>query len=196
MLGRQTPWKPSQPAITSHSSSSSRPSCRYRISGRSVSSVVHRDVRDLEVKGQTRLEAKADQVLDELGLAVDHDRAPVGEVAQRDPVALARELELDPVVDEPLALQPLARAGLHEEVDDRLLDDPGTDARLDVLATPVFEDHRVDALELEEVAERESGRTCADDAHLRARFGSAASLLSSRTRWAIANAPLAAGTPQ
>ena len=157
--------------------------------------VVHRDVRDLEVEGQTRLEAKADQVLDELGLAVDHDRAPVGEVAQRDPVALARELELDPVVDEPLALQPLARACLHEEVDDRLLDHPGADARLDVLAAAVFEDHRLDALELEEVAEREPGRAGADDAHLRARAAHP-SPFSSRTRWAIANAPLAAGTPQ
>ncbi len=110
-------------------------------------------------------------------------------------MALACELELDPVVDEPLALQSLARARLHEEVDDRLLDDPCADARLDVLAAPVFEDHRVDALELEEVAEREPGWTGADDAHLRAR---AAHPLrsSSRTRWAIANAPLAAGTPQ
>ena len=157
--------------------------------------VVQRHVRDLEVEGQTRLEAKADQVLDELGLAVDHDRPPVGEVAQRDPVAFARELELDPVVDEPLPLQALTSACLHEEVDDRLLDDPCTDARLDVLAAPVFEDHRVDALALEEVAEREPRWAGADDAHLRAR---AAHTLpsSSRTRWAIANAPLAAGTPQ
>ena len=156
--------------------------------------LVHGDVGDLEVEGQARLEAKPDQVLDELGLAVDHDRAPVGEVAQRDPVALAGELELDPVVDEPLALQPLAGARLHEEVDDRLLDDPCTDTRLDVLAAPVFEDHRVDALELEEVAEREPGRAGADDPDLRASAAQAAP--SSSTRWAIANAPLAAGTPQ
>ena len=136
-----------------------------------------------------------DQVLDELGLAVDHDRPPAGEVAQRDPVALARELELDPVVDEALALQPLARTCLHEEVDDRLLDDPGTGARLDVLAAPAFEDHGVDALEGEEKAERESRGPGADDAHLRAP-GTQALAPSSRTRWAIANAPLAAGTPQ
>ena len=69
----------------------------------------------------------------------------------------------------PSRCEPLPGAGLHEEVDDRLLEDPCTDARLDVVAAPVLEDHRIDALELEEVAERESGRTGADDADLRAR---------------------------
>ena len=57
-----------------------------------------------------------------------------------------------PVVDEPLALQPLADAGLDEQVDDRLLEDAGADARLDVLAAPVLEDDRLDALAVEEVA--------------------------------------------
>ena len=69
-------------------------------------------------------------------------------------MALACELELDPVVDEPFTLQPLARARLDEEIDDGLLDDPCTGARLDVLTASVFEDHRVDALEREEMAER------------------------------------------
>jgi hypothetical protein len=64
-----------------------------------------------------------------------------------------------------------------------------------VLAASVFEDHRVDALEMQEVAEREPGRTRADDADLGAGSGQARPS-SSRTRWAIANAPLAAGTPQ
>ena len=108
---------------------------------------------------------------------------------------LTCELQLDAVVHEALTLQALARAGLDEEVDDRLLEDAGADACLDVLAAPVFQDHRVDALEVQEVSERESGRACADDPYLGAGSAQAAPS-SSSTRWAIANAPLAAGTPQ
>ena len=48
---------------------------------------------------------------------------------------------------------------------------------------------------LQQVAEREPGWAGADDAHLRARSTQAVPS-SSRTRWAIANAPFAAGTPQ
>ena len=56
------------------------------------------------------------------------------------------ELQLDAVVHEALAQHALARAGRDEEVDDRLLEDAGADACLDVLAAPVFQDHRVDVL--------------------------------------------------
>ena len=59
----------------------------------------------------------------------------------------------------------------------------------------LFQDHRVDALEVQEVSERESGRACADDPYLRAGSAQMAPS-SSSTRWAIANAPFAAGTPQ
>ena len=82
-----------------------------------------------------------------------------------------------------------------EEVDDRLLEDAGADACLDVLAAPVLQDHRVDALAVQEVSERESGRACTDDPYLGAGSAQAAPS-SSSTRWAIANAPFAAGTPQ
>ena len=85
--------------------------------------------------------------------------------------------------------------GLDEEVDDRLLDHACADARLDVLAAPVFEDDGVDALAMEEVTERESRGPGADDPDLRPGGGHSFSS-SSSTRWAIAKAPLAAGTPQ
>ena len=74
-----------------------------RIRGRSVSSSCDADVVDLEEQRQPALEPRGDQVLDDLGLAVDDDRPAAGELAERDPVPLAVELELDPVVDDPLA---------------------------------------------------------------------------------------------
>ena len=157
--------------------------------------VVHRDVRRVEVESSTGLQAQADQVLDDLGLTVDDDRASVREVAQRDAVPLARELHLDAMMHEALALQAFASAGLDEEVDDRLLEDAGADACLDVLAAPVFQDHRVDALEVQEVSEGESCWACTDDPYSGAGSAQVAPS-SSSTRWAIANAPFAAGTPQ
>ena len=105
---------------------------------------MHRDVLDPEVERPPGVEAKLDPVLDELGLAVDDDRPAAGEIAQRDPVALAVEPELDPVVDEPFAQQPLSGAGLHEHVDHALLEHAGPDPSRDVLPAPVLEDDRVD----------------------------------------------------
>ena len=103
---------------------------------------------------------------------------------------LAVELELDPVVDDPLALHPLAHARLDQQVGDTLLENSRSDPRLDVLAAPVLEHDRVDPLQVEEVREHEARRAGTDDADL------CAHQPSSRTRWAIANAEFAAGTPQ
>ena len=157
--------------------------------------VVHRDVRRLEVEISTGLEAETDQVLDDLGLTVDDDRPSVGEVAQRDAVPFTCELQFDAVVHEALAQHALARAGRDEEVDDRLLEDAGADACLDVLAAPILQDHRVDALQVQEVSERESRWACTDDPYSGAGSAQVAPS-SSSTCWAIANAPFAAGTPQ
>ena len=71
---------------------------------------------------------------------------PPGEVAQRDAVALAVELQLDAVVDEALALHALADAGRGEQVDRALLEHAGADALLDVLAAARLEHDRLDAL--------------------------------------------------
>ena len=87
-----------------------------------------------------------DQVLHDLRLPVDRDRLAAGERRHVDPVPLARELQLDAVVHEALACQPLAHARLGEEIDDALLEHARADARLDVLAAAVLEDHRLDAL--------------------------------------------------
>ena len=157
--------------------------------------IVDAHVLDVEVEGRTRVEAQPDEVFDELGLSVDHDRAPSREIAQRDAVALSCELELDPVMDDSLPPETFAGTRLHEQLADLVLDHARPDACLDVLAAAVLEDHVLDPLAVEEMAEREPRRAGADDAHLRPRPAHACPS-SSRTRWAIANAPFAAGTPQ
>ena len=142
--GRETPWKPSQPAITIAFELVARPLLK-RMRGRSVSRSCKRDVVDLEVERRAALETGCDQVLDDLGLAVDHDRAAAGQVAERDAVALAVELQLDPVVDDAFALACRSPTPAStQEVDRALLEHAGADPVLDVVAAAALEDHGLD----------------------------------------------------
>src|SRR5262249_26511732 len=100
--------------------------------------VVDGDVGDLEVQRQAGGQARGRQVLYDLGLTVDDDAAPAGQLAHRDVMALAVVLQVDPAVDDPLAVHPLADAGVAQQVDGSLLEDPGADALLDVLARAVL----------------------------------------------------------
>ena len=77
--------------------------------------------------------------------------------------------QIDPVVLQPLPRQSLARPEIVDEVDGVLLEQTGTRALLDVLATAVLQDHALDSLALEQEAERQPGRPGADDPHLGAR---------------------------
>ena len=167
MLGRQTPWKPSQPAITSHSSSCLAPSWVNASRGRVGLQVRHRDVADLEQQRPAAFQPRLDQILDHLGLPVDDDRL-AGQLVEGDPVTLAVELELDPVMDDPLALHPPAHAGLRQQVGGPLLEHARANARLDVVSAAVLDHDRIDPLAVEQVGERQPGRPRADDPDLRA----------------------------
>jgi hypothetical protein len=163
--------------------------------GALIVEVMERYVRDLEVERCIRIEPKLNEILDDFRLAVDDDRPSPGELAQGDPMALSGELELDASMDEALATQSLACAGFDKQVDDRMLDDPCSDAGFDVRTAAKLEDDRVDPLAVKEVAKKEARRPAADDPDLRALVSQSAPS-SERTRSAIAKAPFAAGTPQ
>ena len=79
---------------------------------------------------------------------------------------LAREPQLDAVVDEPLAPQPLADADLVQQVDRALLQHARADPLLDVLAAPVLEHDGVDARQVQQMREHQSGGPGADDPDL------------------------------
>ena len=132
--------------------------------------VRHRDVADLEEQRPAAVQPRLDQILDHLGLPVDDDRL-AGQLVEGDPVPLAVELELDPVVDDPLALHPPAHAGLRQQVGGPLLEHARANARLDVVAAAVLDHDRIDPLAVEQVGERQPGRPRADDPDLRAAHG-------------------------
>ncbi len=70
-------------------------------------------------------EPPRDQVLDDLRLGVDRHRPPAGQLAEVEVVALPRELQVDPVVLDPLGVQPLADPGRAEQLDGAGLEHAG-----------------------------------------------------------------------
>ncbi len=105
-------------------------------------------------------------------------------------MTLALELEVDPVVHDPLAFEPDADTDLAEQVGVPLLDHTGADPLLAVLAAARLDDDRLDPLGLEDPRQGQPGRAGADDADLGLHSLSASTLRSTLNAW------LAAGTPQ
>src|SRR5216684_4671343 len=129
--------------------------------------IVYADVDRLEQDRSAVGQPPRDQVLYHLLLAVDGHALP-DQLAEIDVVQGAAEGEIDPVVKHGFALHALADAGLGEEVARPLLDQAGADAALDIVAAAALQDHRLDALEVQEMGEHQPGRSSADDTDLRA----------------------------
>ncbi len=116
--------------------------------------VVEADIRDGVEERAAGGTARRDQILDDPVLAVDRDRAPAGQLAQRDPVAPAEEAQLDPVVDEPFALDARGEPDVTEHVHHALLEHACAHTRDHVLLRSVFEHDRLHPRAVEEVGEQ------------------------------------------
>ena len=145
-----------------------------------------------EKERQSARDSRRDEIFDDFRLAVDEDRAAVGELVQRHVMALVAELEVDAAVDDAFAVHALADAGGSQQIDGSLLEHAGADTCLDVLAGAALEDDGLDAFVLEEARERKSRRTRAEDADLRSRRLHVA-WSSSSTCCAIAKARVGGG---
>ena len=153
------------------------------------------DVGHLEQQRQPVVDPSRDQILDHLGLPVDDDRPAAGELVERQVMPVARELQVDAAVHDPLSLQTLANAGADQRLDRSLLEHAGADPVLDVVAAAVLEHDRLDPRAVEQLRQREPRRAGTDDRDLRARAAQEAPS-SASTSCATAKAWFAAGTPQ
>ena len=116
---------------------------------RVVVDVLRGHVGDCEQQWRAPVKLGLDEILRHFGLAIDPDLA-AAELGEVQVVPGARVLQVDAVVGEALALQPVTDAGVDQRLHRVLLKDARADAGLDVVPRPVLQHDRVDALELEE----------------------------------------------
>ena len=166
MLGRQTPWKPSQPATKSQPSSSASPLLSEADLGAWPVEPVDAEALGFESDRAAGREPGRDQVLHDLVLAVDRDRLAAGQPGEVDPVAPAGEGDLEPLVDQALARHPRAEPELVQQVDGALLEHARPDPGLDVVPAVALEHDRIDALPLQQMRQQQARRARADDADL------------------------------
>jgi hypothetical protein len=133
---------------------------------RSGCEAVHAEGFGVEENLAAGREAGLNQVLDHLLLAVDHDGATAGKVAQGDAVAPAGEAQLDAVVDQALAVHARPGAALAQQIRCSLLEHAGTHTPLDILAVTMLEHDRVHTMPREQVGKGQPGGTGADDGDL------------------------------
>ncbi len=127
--------------------------------------VVQLGVGDLEADVDAVGQVRGDEVLHDLLLAVDEDRAS-GEVGEVDAMTPAGEAQFGAVVRHALGVHAAADARLAQRLGRPVFEHAGAHACLDVGARARFEHHRFDALQVQQPGEQESRRTRADDRHL------------------------------
>jgi hypothetical protein len=98
-------------------------------------------------------------------LAVDRNR-PAGERFEIHAVTAAAKTQLDAVVDEPFALEPVADSRIDQQVDRALFEHAGPDAFFRVAAAMALDHRRGYAGAVQQVRQQQSGRTGPDDGDL------------------------------
>ena len=194
MLGRQTPWKPSQPAMTSHSSSCSRALVAEADARPLRLEIVHARRRRPRRAAAPASSRALDQVLHDLRLAVDDDAAPAGELAQRMRCRSPSNCSSMPWWTSPSRCMRSPDPGVAEQLgrSPARARPRGRGARRTRGCAPRARPTRCPR---GAAAARASGPR-ARRRRSRPASASVGGSRSSRTRWATANAPLAAGTPQ
>jgi hypothetical protein len=123
-------------------------------------------VRGLVDRGQALGRTHLHQVARDLGLAIDHDALAAGQAVQVDAVALPAEQQLDAVVRQPFGAHAGIGAGLLQQVHRDLFEHAGPDAAQHVVGTALLDDDVVHARAVQQLAEKQAGRACADDGDL------------------------------
>jgi len=133
--------------------------------------IAHAHVPDLEEYLGAGVEPRAYQILDDLGLAIDRDGAPAGQLMHIDAMATPAKTQLDAVMDQSLSPHPLADARFVEHVRRSLLQHAGPDAAFDILAAAGFDHDGFDALQPQQATKQQSRRARSDNSDLGSHSG-------------------------
>src|SRR5271166_3767155 len=116
--------------------------------------------------------ARLHQVAGDLGLAVNGDGL-AGQLAEIDALPPSAKADLDAVMNETLAMKPVADAGAVEQTDRPVLDQAGANTAQHIFAAALLENDVGDAVDLKQLPEEQAGRAGADDRDLGAHVSSA-----------------------
>ena len=139
------------------------PPCWKRSTGFEESSAPTEHAIGLEVQRTRRRNARVDQIPDDFVLSVDRDGLASGQLGQIDAMPPPLKADEESLVPQPRASKSRTDAHRVQQVHGSLLEDAGPHAVDDVVAAAVLDDDGIDAVEVQQMAEQQPCRTCADD---------------------------------
>jgi hypothetical protein len=114
-------------------------------------------------------EARTNQILDDLLLRINGDGF-AHQLLKIDAMALPVKAQLDAFVFQTFAFQALAHSGIAQDVNRTLFEYPGPDPCFHIFAGLAFQHDRLDALQMQQVCERQPRRPRSDNPDLCANF--------------------------
>jgi hypothetical protein len=119
--------------------------------GFSALQLLQPDHLSLEVHLAAGIQLGLDQVFDDFLLAVDRDSAALRQLEHIDAMPPAVEAQLDSVMDQAFALQPIAQASFDQQIHRALFQYAGSHPLFTVRPAPALDDDRLDALPAEQM---------------------------------------------
>ncbi len=127
--------------------------------------VVNRNAVCFEQQWLARRQTRGDQIPDNFLLPVNHHRA-ARQILEVNPMAMPAETQKDAVMKQTLAHHALAYAHLVQYVNGLMFQNAGAHPALDVLTALGLQHDGLDAAQVQEVREQQSGRTGANNCNL------------------------------
>src|ERR1700686_1989255 len=99
-------------------------------------------------------------------LGIDNDTFTPGKFTKVDAVPGPAKSKLDPSMEKPLASQSFTDTCLDQQVDSSLLKNARADALFDAFAAGSFQNHRLDAVKVQQMRKHQPGRTGSYNSYL------------------------------
>src|SRR5215469_9756529 len=128
--------------------------------------IANRNIFNGIMDGTSARQTRRDQILHQLVLAVNRDRAPARQFLEVDAMPATVEGEIDPAMFEPFALQPIAEASLDQQIDRALFQHTRAHTFNHVLACARFDNFRVDPFQVQQMSQKQTRGASADDPDL------------------------------
>src|SRR5215469_2337027 len=119
--------------------------------GRVPVEIMHADIIHLKQHLPSTRQSRVGQVLHHLVLGIDRDSLPARQVREIDPMSSPVEAQLDPLMNEPLALQAFPNTRFDQQINRALLQYTRPYPFFDVLPAAVLDDDVIDSLEIQKM---------------------------------------------